>query len=203
MSHVGVVGSDPYLAPEVYDNRKYDPQPTDIWSLAIIYACMMLKRFPWKAPRLADSSFKLFVAEPNTYTVKVEHDHHRSGENEQKEAANEDASEANAESDANQHHHHHHHHHHDSEKETTRIEVPKGEVIKGPWRLLRLLPRETRAIVGHMLKIDPKKRATLPDIFEDSWVKNAPVCQQIDGQIERAGTHTHVLEPGSSQPGGE
>jgi serine/threonine protein kinase len=33
----GIVGSDPYLAPEVYDERKYDPQPPDIWSLAIIF----------------------------------------------------------------------------------------------------------------------------------------------------------------------
>ncbi|KAI4096858.1 MAG: hypothetical protein Q9206_001592 [Seirophora lacunosa] len=54
----GIVGSDPYLAPEVYDSRKYDPQPADIWSLAIIFACMSLRRFPWKAPRLTDNSFK-------------------------------------------------------------------------------------------------------------------------------------------------
>jgi hypothetical protein len=33
----GIVGSDPYLAPEVCTEIRYDPQPADIWSLAIIY----------------------------------------------------------------------------------------------------------------------------------------------------------------------
>lgn len=59
----GIVGSDPYLAPEVYDLSKYDPQPTDIWSLAIIFCCMTLRRFPWKAPRISDNSYKLFVSQ--------------------------------------------------------------------------------------------------------------------------------------------
>lgn len=61
---LGVVGSDPYLAPEVYDERKYDPQAVDIWSLAIIFCCMSLRRFPWKVPRLSDNSYKLFASEP-------------------------------------------------------------------------------------------------------------------------------------------
>ncbi|CAM9010412.1 unnamed protein product [Wickerhamomyces anomalus] len=56
----GVVGSDPYLAPEVLTKREYDPQPVDIWSIAIIYCCMTLKRFPWKAPKLSDPSYKLY-----------------------------------------------------------------------------------------------------------------------------------------------
>ncbi|KAK4976615.1 Nitrogen permease reactivator protein, partial [Elasticomyces elasticus] len=61
----GIVGSDPYLAPEVYDNSRYDPQATDIWSLAIIFCCMTLRRFPWKAPRTSDNSFRLFVSPPD------------------------------------------------------------------------------------------------------------------------------------------
>jgi serine/threonine protein kinase len=34
---IGIVGSDPYLAPEVCTEIRYDPQPADIWSLAIIF----------------------------------------------------------------------------------------------------------------------------------------------------------------------
>ncbi|OCL11285.1 Pkinase-domain-containing protein, partial [Glonium stellatum] len=68
----GIVGSDPYLAPEVYDLSKYDPQPTDIWSLAIIFCCMTLRRFPWKAPRLSDNSYKLFVSPPNDGPKPIE-----------------------------------------------------------------------------------------------------------------------------------
>lgn len=57
----GVMGSDPYLAPEVLTSTdSYDSSSVDIWSLAIIYCCMYLKRFPWKSPKMTDSSFKLY-----------------------------------------------------------------------------------------------------------------------------------------------
>ena len=64
----GIVGSDPYLAPEVLscgarkqlaDGHRvylspaesgYDPRKTDVWSVAIIFMCMILRRFPWKIP---------------------------------------------------------------------------------------------------------------------------------------------------------
>ncbi|ODV81494.1 Pkinase-domain-containing protein [Suhomyces tanzawaensis NRRL Y-17324] len=62
----GIVGSDPYLAPEVLkSSNSYNPQPVDLWSIAIIYCCMTLKRFPWKIPNPEkDNSFKLF-SEPD------------------------------------------------------------------------------------------------------------------------------------------
>jgi serine/threonine protein kinase len=59
----GIVGSDPYLAPEVLLNDSYDPRKTDVWSVAIIFLCMILRRFPWKIPDPKnDPSFKAFVA---------------------------------------------------------------------------------------------------------------------------------------------
>ncbi|KAF8628381.1 hypothetical protein AX15_003907 [Amanita polypyramis BW_CC] len=58
----GVVGSDPYLAPEVLSGDSYDPRKTDVWSVAIILLCMLLRRFPWKIPdSKTDSSFRAFV----------------------------------------------------------------------------------------------------------------------------------------------
>lgn len=58
----GVVGSDPYLAPEVLSQQTYDPRLTDVWSCAIIFLCMILRRFPWKLPDVkTDPSFRLFV----------------------------------------------------------------------------------------------------------------------------------------------
>ncbi|KII88616.1 hypothetical protein PLICRDRAFT_176186 [Plicaturopsis crispa FD-325 SS-3] len=83
----GVVGSDPYLAPEVLasadgdDDGKggrgdgggrdggkegkgkgYDPRKTDVWSTAIIFMCMVLRRFPWTIPDpRTDPSFRAFV----------------------------------------------------------------------------------------------------------------------------------------------
>ncbi|KAF9792731.1 Pkinase-domain-containing protein [Thelephora terrestris] len=59
----GIVGSDPYLAPEVLTDETYDPRKTDVWSVAIIFMCMILRRFPWTIPDpKTDPSFKAFVA---------------------------------------------------------------------------------------------------------------------------------------------
>ncbi|RCK58186.1 putative serine/threonine-protein kinase RTK1 [Candida viswanathii] len=57
----GVVGLDPYLSPEVFDPHGYDPRGADVWSIAIIYCCMILKRFPWKLPKMSDPSYKSFA----------------------------------------------------------------------------------------------------------------------------------------------
>ncbi|GAA6064412.1 hypothetical protein JCM10212_001236 [Sporobolomyces blumeae] len=59
----GVVGSDPYLAPEVIGKKEYDPRLTDVWSVAIIFMCMILRRFPWKLPDPKnDASYRLYVS---------------------------------------------------------------------------------------------------------------------------------------------
>lgn len=60
----GIVGSDPYLAPEVFQpvsDDGYDARLADVWSIAIIFCCMVLKRFPWKLPRAADPSYRAFA----------------------------------------------------------------------------------------------------------------------------------------------
>jgi serine/threonine protein kinase len=58
----GIVGSDPYLAPEVLAGDAYDPRLSDVWSVGIIFMCMMLRRFPWKIPDIKqDASYRLYV----------------------------------------------------------------------------------------------------------------------------------------------
>lgn len=72
----------------------------------------------------------------------------------------------------------------------------KKETIRGPWRILRLLPRESRHIVSRMLDIDPKTRARMDEILQEPWVADTVICQQFDhGQIVPAEDHTHILEP--------
>ena len=63
----GIVGSNPYLAAEMLSQDKYDPRKTDVWSVAIIFLCMILRRFPWTIPDpKTDPSFRAFVhAHPN------------------------------------------------------------------------------------------------------------------------------------------
>ncbi|KAH9882011.1 hypothetical protein J1614_001182 [Plenodomus biglobosus] len=193
----GIVGSDPYLAPEVYDLSKYDPQPTDIWSLAIIFCCMTLRRFPWKAPRVSDNSYKLFVSPPNdgprsiTGPSKSASDlAHTAGEERRAGVHSEPASRhPSAEQSA---------HHEQKPSAATTSNQQSPQVIKGPWRLLRLLPRESRHIIGRMLEIDPRKRATLDEIIGDKWVTGSQVCTQEEGgRILRCDNHEHTLEPGA------
>ncbi|KAE8350609.1 kinase-like domain-containing protein [Aspergillus coremiiformis] len=245
----GIVGSDPYLAPEVYDEKKYDPRPTDIWSLAIIFCCMSLRRFPWKQPRVSDNSYRLFVSTPTPGTPVPDADPKRHRpiksapdlsssvrEHQSSESKNglsepppepyksQDASKAQSKSESPTRDENRPPESPQEEapnnnlkngiienkpRRTTSKEAPplppsaqssgqRQEVIKGPWRLLRLLPRESRYIVGRMLKVSVKDRATLDDVLTDEWVRNIDACrQEVSGEVSRAPGHTHILEPPS------
>ncbi|WQF80331.1 Putative serine/threonine-protein kinase, active [Colletotrichum destructivum] len=200
----GIVGSDPYLAPEVYDERKYDPQAVDIWSLAIIFCCMTLRRFPWKVPRMTDNSFKLFAAEPTPghdpkklimpsksandladtpQRDMFEEGKHQTHKHEPKETEGQASQGSSTQAPPN----------------STRAEgqqTDKKEVIRGPWRILRLLPRESRHIIGRMLEIKVKERATMQEILDEPWVANTVICQQPEpGRVIHAEDHVHTLEP--------
>lgn len=224
----GIVGSDPYMAPEVYENKKYDPQAVDIWSLAIIYCCMMLRRFPWKVPRLSDNSFKLFVSPPDDpgdpykesvaehrkSTPDVDSSNRREGPIPQPGPASgptESSAATSAAEQSSRHHHHHHRHHDDDARDQSKSPSegttstanpppnPPSTTIKGPWRVLRLLPRESRHIMGRMLQVSPKNRATLQEMLDDPWIANSPVCRQEEnGEVVSAPGHTHTLMPGAA-----
>lgn len=152
----GVVGSDPYLAPEVLKVAKYNPAPTDIWSLAIIFCCMSLRRFAWKVPRMSDQSFNLFTQVP----TKEEEESYRNPPPVEKK------------------------------EDGTPVHRP---VIKGPWRLLRLLPQDSRPIIGRMLDLEPAKRATLKEIWDDEWIQSLQMCSIKDGTLVPGTNHVHTF----------
>lgn len=184
----------------MYDERKYDPTATDIWSLAIIFCCMSLRRFPWKQPRISDNSYKLFISPPTPGTP-VPDSHPRRASEMPQGHGNDDTSRR--ESEPNGSHSHHHHHSESPDTERPGTSGDKQEVIKGPWRLLRILPRESRHIIGRMLKVDPMERADMDEVLEDDWVLSSRVCSQnVDGQVNRAEGHQHTLEVsnGSAPP---
>jgi serine/threonine protein kinase len=153
---------------------------------------MTLRRFPWKAPRVSDNSYKLFVSPPNDgpksitgFSKSATDLPHESDDRRQPGQQSEPASR-----------HQSGDNHHDHRSSTSTSQTPP--VIKGPWRLLRLLPRESRHIIGRMLEVDPKKRATLDEIIEDKWVTGSQVCSQEEGgQVLRCDNHEHTLEPGA------
>lgn len=255
----GIVGSDPYLAPEVYDEKKYDPRPTDVWSLAIIFCCMTLRRFPWKQPRSTDNSYRLFVSTPTPGTPvpdvdprrrpksspdlpSAAHEHkqpdqkpapptsngptpqqpakltvpaeeqngtngNKSDKSDKPESPKDTDSPTDAQKQTSQTSNKNYKPTRTTSKEAPPLPPgsqpppPKQEVIKGPWRLLRILPRESRFIIGRMLKVDPKERATLDEVLADEWVRNIMACvQEGSGEVIPATNHKHILEPPSQSP---
>lgn len=266
MAH-GIVGSDPYLAPEVITStKKYDPQLVDIWSIGIIYCCMMLKRFPWKAPRESDDNFRLYCMPDDS-----EHDYVKSAKEHEilmsqrrlekqkmkrmresreksplansestvrpstptneapqasatpaievtavgssKEEVNKPATFAAADVDeVHQHNDTHESEQHGSSsspKSSLKSEPEKPShshrtvshdsskprrVIHGPYRLLRLLPHASRPVMSRILQVDPKKRATLEEVFQDDWFGNIPFCTIDDKKnVIRAPGHSHTI----------
>lgn len=157
---------------------------------------MTLRRFPWKQPRIVDNSYKLFVSPPTPGTPVPDSKPRRASEMPSTITGHDDQRRQ-SEPQTN----HHHHHDHSSEQPAEHRSGDKQEVIKGPWRLLRILPRESRHIIGRMLKVDPAERASMDEVLEDEWVLGSRVCSQdMGGQVHRAEGHTHTLEAGSGGP---
>ena len=92
---------------------------------------------------------------------------------------------------------------------------PIKTVIKGPWRLLRTLPRETRELIRGMLTVDVEKRFKMEDIWKDSWFESIDYCKYKTWDADRpigynlskgkkdvyhAKNHTHVLVGPSDSP---
>jgi len=57
----GIVGSEPYMAPEQFSLKTYDPRTVDIWSCGIIFLAMFYNELPWKSAILSNSKYKAWV----------------------------------------------------------------------------------------------------------------------------------------------
>lgn len=149
---------------------------------------MTLRRFPWKAPRQSDNSFKLFSMPPDSSSgpsAPAPLPTSRNHQNNRPSAPVDQAASKEPQKGL---------------EGTTSNPAPSavqgsGQQIKGPHRLLRLLPRESRHIISRMLGLNPKKRATLEEIWNDEWIQSISYCQQEEGgKIIKAVGHEHVLE---------
>ena len=162
---------------------------------------MSLRRFPWKAPRTSDNSYRLFVSKPDPDQDKRLYEHRRSSANKEAVEGNRKASIT----DGQVTEEHHHENYHDDDKAqsapVSRVQTQSDyqPQVKGPLRLLRLLPRETRHIIGRMLDIDPGRRADIDEILRDPWVQDSLVCRQEEnGVVIKAPNHKHHLQPSNA-----
>ncbi|KAL3232419.1 Nitrogen permease reactivator protein [Nakaseomyces bracarensis] len=171
----GIVGSDPYLAPEVCIFTKYDPRPVDIWSSAIIFACMILKKFPWKIPKLRDNSFKLFCSGRNCDSLSALVTRTPEPPSYDSSVRDMDTSQPN-----------------DTSANTV---DPENNNI-GPQRLLHALPEESQHIISRMVDLAPACRSTIEEVLEDEWIKSIDMCHMEPDRLTFkciSGTdHTHT-----------
>jgi len=58
----GLVGSKPYMAPELVARQKdYDPRCTDVWSCAIVYITLILSITPWESAEPRVKNYNIFL----------------------------------------------------------------------------------------------------------------------------------------------
>ncbi|KAG2217829.1 hypothetical protein INT45_006794 [Circinella minor] len=67
----GILGSDPYIAPEQYIQPTYDPRQSDVWSCGIIFICMTIRSFPWRVAQQSDPSFHAFASSSNQQPFRL------------------------------------------------------------------------------------------------------------------------------------
>lgn len=56
----GICGSGPYIAPEEFTQKEFDPCLVDIWACGIIYLTMLYNRIPWRQATLDDPNYRYF-----------------------------------------------------------------------------------------------------------------------------------------------
>lgn len=177
----GIVGSDPYLAPEVCVFNKYDPRPVDVWSVAIIFCCMMLKKFPWKVPKMLDNSFKLFATRGETqpFSELLQRTPERKSA---PSGALDDLSELT-----------------EALEETHDARASEGEAHTsnefGAGRLLLALPEDCRPLIGRMVELAPACRISVDECFEDPWLKSIDMCS-VEERVNSDGTFNYQVFAG-------
>ncbi|KAI8142939.1 kinase-like domain-containing protein [Fennellomyces sp. T-0311] len=59
--HGGLVGSEPYIAPEQFEPYAYEPKWTDIWSCGVIYMAMRTGEHLWHVARSDDDDYVRYI----------------------------------------------------------------------------------------------------------------------------------------------
>lgn len=179
VSSTDVAGSDPYLAPEVVLYDSYDPRPADIWALGIMLVCMLLKKFPWMAPRLTDHTFLLFCfCNDQSSFQELMHD--------VPFPPKYDATKGKYLSE--------------DERSTISSRWQNLQILSPEMNfVLKRLPEETHSLVMQMLCLAPSRRICIDELAENPWVRSIDMCSQAcqDGhtKIYKSNTHSHTEPP--------
>jgi serine/threonine protein kinase len=180
------------MAPEILIHSPYDPQKADVWSLAIMYCCMILGRFPWRAAALRDEAFRLFA----TTRSRNSHTEHGMGRRSTEPPflqASDSAAVAPCDLEARN----------TDTLSMTNINLDEAantkatEIDSEPCRLLRQLPVESRTVIRKMFLLNADNRPTLEQIRSYPWIQLGQLRPAEDGGAMHYGyRHEHVLRHG-------
>ncbi|KAJ3340608.1 serine/threonine-protein kinase HAL4/sat4 [Gonapodya sp. JEL0774] len=56
-----LAGSEPYIAPEEFTEKEFDPVKVDTWACGIIYLTMIYNRIPWRAATSNDANYSFYL----------------------------------------------------------------------------------------------------------------------------------------------
>ncbi|KAF9405562.1 serine/threonine-protein kinase HAL4/sat4, partial [Podila epigama] len=76
----GIIGSEPYIAPEEFYREEYDPRAVDVWACGIIFYVMFYSAMPWaRADRRRDGRYARFyndimIHRQNEYQRFLQHE---------------------------------------------------------------------------------------------------------------------------------
>jgi len=62
----GLHGSLPYVAPEEFEDKEYNPEKVDVWACGIILFEIIYHSFPWNKALLSDEKYKRYIYSVNT-----------------------------------------------------------------------------------------------------------------------------------------
>lgn len=61
LSKPGVLGSEPYMAPELFQSVSYDAREVDVWACGIVYYCMIYHGIPWRRATASDANYSAYL----------------------------------------------------------------------------------------------------------------------------------------------
>ncbi|CUM65066.1 uncharacterized protein PRCAT00002688001 [Priceomyces carsonii] len=63
---IGLVGSEPYCAPEMFSKLRYNGKKADVWSVGIILYFLINNELPWKSTHHSDPRFALYKSDSSS-----------------------------------------------------------------------------------------------------------------------------------------
>ncbi|KAG1474703.1 hypothetical protein G6F56_000192 [Rhizopus delemar] len=156
----GLVGSEPYIAPEEFTQKSYDARLVDVWSCGIIYLTLRKANHPWQVAKTGDESFDKYLK--FRQLLDEERENTRREISMRKNMTEEEKQEERQKRETNVL----------KAKETIRRKAKEAK-----FDTLEGIDIQAKKIIYRMLDPQPNKRITTAEALNTEWFKNLQCCQ--------------------------